>query len=400
MGENGTAMEAGAGTEVDDTVGGPHGFGIVFDNEEGVALGLEDGEGLEEAIIVTGMEPDGRLIENVEDAGEIGAELGGEANTLGFAAGEGVGGAVEGQVAEADLVHELETLFDFGKEILEDGLAPAVEVELLEGIEQLNWRQGQKVGKVDGFGFSEEEKNGARNRVETSALAGRTLGGVMKLRWQVGEGFIVAHPIIEYPVTPARRTPAASGIPGKVFRIERREGFAGGGIGIGGGKPSEMVTDGIGEEAGTLAELHGQIDEGGGGDGKAAGGQGDFSRIGLMDTGSNDEFDIVFIVAIEFFKSGKRDNGTIDAEVGIALSDGPVGNGLVVSFTTADERGAEIEEGLAAFFELVEVGFKMVDEGGFGEGDEGLVIGGIVLNADTGEEEAEVLGDLGNGGDG
>ena len=52
-------------------------------------------EGGDEALVVALVEADGGLVEDVEDAAEAGADLGGEADALAFAAGEGGGGAVE-----------------------------------------------------------------------------------------------------------------------------------------------------------------------------------------------------------------------------------------------------------------------------------------------------------------
>ncbi len=45
------------------------------------------------------VEADTGFVEDVEDTAEAGADLGGEADALAFSAGEGGGGAVEGEVA-------------------------------------------------------------------------------------------------------------------------------------------------------------------------------------------------------------------------------------------------------------------------------------------------------------
>ncbi len=50
---------------------------VVLYDDEGVALVAEGGEGFEEGGVVAGVEADGRLIEDVEDAAEVGSELGG-----------------------------------------------------------------------------------------------------------------------------------------------------------------------------------------------------------------------------------------------------------------------------------------------------------------------------------
>ena len=93
----------------------------------------EGDEGFQERGVVAGVEADGRFVEDVEDAAQVGAELGGEADALGLAAGEGVAGAVEVEVAEADFLEETEALGDLGQDVAGDEfLAGGGEFEFLE----------------------------------------------------------------------------------------------------------------------------------------------------------------------------------------------------------------------------------------------------------------------------
>ena len=62
----------------------------------------------QEPVVVALVQADGRLIEHVADADQAAADLRGQADALGFAAGEGAGLAVEGEVAQADVDHELQ----------------------------------------------------------------------------------------------------------------------------------------------------------------------------------------------------------------------------------------------------------------------------------------------------
>jgi len=80
-----------ARSEIDDVIGALHGLVIVFDDEEGVALVAEGVEGVEKGLIVPWVESDGGFVEHVEDATQVGAKLGGETNTLCFAAGQRFG---------------------------------------------------------------------------------------------------------------------------------------------------------------------------------------------------------------------------------------------------------------------------------------------------------------------
>ena len=115
-----SAFDSSAGTEVDEVAGGADGVFIVFDEEEGVSLFSECVKGAEEGGVVAGMKADGGFVEDVEDALEIGAELRGEADALGLAAGESGGGAVELEVAESNLIEEVEALHNLGENVTAD----------------------------------------------------------------------------------------------------------------------------------------------------------------------------------------------------------------------------------------------------------------------------------------
>ena len=72
-GDDFSAEAPGGGAEVDDVSGAGHGVVIVFDDEEGIALLAEGIEGIEEFLVVAGVESDGGFVEDVEDAAEVGA---------------------------------------------------------------------------------------------------------------------------------------------------------------------------------------------------------------------------------------------------------------------------------------------------------------------------------------
>ena len=66
-----TAEDAGSGAEIDDGVAAAHGFLVVFDDEERVALVAEGDERVEEGGVVARVETDGGFVEDVEDPGEV-----------------------------------------------------------------------------------------------------------------------------------------------------------------------------------------------------------------------------------------------------------------------------------------------------------------------------------------
>src|SRR5260221_10963938 len=66
------------------------------------------------------VQSDGRLVEDVADATQVGAELRGQADALRLAARERRRRAVERQVAQADLLEEIEPAIEFRHEVSGD----------------------------------------------------------------------------------------------------------------------------------------------------------------------------------------------------------------------------------------------------------------------------------------
>ena len=92
------AVLAGARADVDDPVGDADGVLVVLDDDQGVAEVLEPDQRLDQALVVALVQADRRLVEDVEDADEAGADLGREPDALRLAAGEGAasGGRARG----------------------------------------------------------------------------------------------------------------------------------------------------------------------------------------------------------------------------------------------------------------------------------------------------------------
>src|SRR5262249_61145139 len=67
---------------------------------------------VDELPVVLGMQADGRLVEDVEAAHELRADLRREADPLRLASGEGGRGAREREVPDADVVQEAEAVAD------------------------------------------------------------------------------------------------------------------------------------------------------------------------------------------------------------------------------------------------------------------------------------------------
>ena len=84
-------------------VGGADGVLVVFDNDHRIPEIPQAAEGRNEAVVVALVQTDARLVEDIQDTREARADLRGEPDALGLAAGECAALAVELHVAEPDL---------------------------------------------------------------------------------------------------------------------------------------------------------------------------------------------------------------------------------------------------------------------------------------------------------
>ena len=169
LGDDLAAVDAGAGADVDHVVGLHDGVLVVLDDDDGVADVAQVLERAEQALVVALMQPDRRLVEHVEHAGEAGADLRGEADALGFAARQRAGGARQRQIFEADVVEEREPLAD----LLQDARGDLV-LLLGEGLRQLGEPDVRRLDRHVGD-FADvlaADLHGQRLRLQAIAAAG------------------------------------------------------------------------------------------------------------------------------------------------------------------------------------------------------------------------------------
>ena len=143
------AVLAGARADVDDPVGGLDGVLVVLDDDQGVAELLEPDQRLDEPLVVALVQPDRRLVEDVEDADQAGADLGREPDPLGLAAGQRAGGPVEREVVEADVEEEVEPLLDLLEHPLADLALAGAQVDVAQEVGGLVDRHRADVGDVE-----------------------------------------------------------------------------------------------------------------------------------------------------------------------------------------------------------------------------------------------------------
>ncbi len=147
-GDQVAAVPPRPGPEVDDPVGAPNGLLVVLHDYDGVADVAERDQRLQELRVVVLVQPDGGLVQDVEDADEPRAYLRRQSYSLGLAAGERPRRPVERQVVEADVRKEPEPLTDLLQDLLGDLLVGALERETVEEAHAL--LDGHRRDLVDG----------------------------------------------------------------------------------------------------------------------------------------------------------------------------------------------------------------------------------------------------------
>ena len=118
------AADARPRPEIDDVVRRPHRVFVVLDDDHGVALVAELGQGGQQAVVVAGMQADRRLVEDVEHAHQAAADLPGQPDPLHLAAGERGGGAIEREIIQPHVLEELQPAANFLDRLGGDRSAP------------------------------------------------------------------------------------------------------------------------------------------------------------------------------------------------------------------------------------------------------------------------------------
>ena len=115
------AMHARARAEIDDVIRAAHRLLIVLhDDDANCRARLQFLERGEQLLVIARMQADGRFVQDVKHAAEIGAQLRGEPDALRFAARKRRHAASELQIAEPDFVEEFQPLANLGQNIPRD----------------------------------------------------------------------------------------------------------------------------------------------------------------------------------------------------------------------------------------------------------------------------------------
>jgi len=125
-----SAVNAGAGTDVDEVIRRPHSVLVMLHHQQRVAQVPEVPKRSQQLVVVPLVKADGGLVQDIEDSHQGGADLGGQADALALAAGEGSRRPGQGQIPQAHGLQKAQT----GLDLLQD---PPRDAHLLLGEGQL-----------------------------------------------------------------------------------------------------------------------------------------------------------------------------------------------------------------------------------------------------------------------
>ena len=149
LGDDPAAVHAGARAHVDQPVRGAHRLLVVLDDDHGVAEVAQTLERRDQPAVVALVQPDRRLVEDVQHADEARSDLRGEPDALRLPAGERRCPAREREVAEPDVVEEGQPLGDLPQHALADHAIGLAELELRDERERLPHRLLHELVDVD-----------------------------------------------------------------------------------------------------------------------------------------------------------------------------------------------------------------------------------------------------------
>ena len=102
-------MFTGSRTDVYQEVRRPHGIFIVLNDNDRIAQIAKMFQRGKQLVIVFLMQADGRLVQNISDAHQAGADLRSQPDTLRLAAGKGCCCTAHGQIIQAHIHQEGQT---------------------------------------------------------------------------------------------------------------------------------------------------------------------------------------------------------------------------------------------------------------------------------------------------
>ena len=97
-----------SGTHINDMIGSQHGVFIMFHHDQGVSQVTHLFQGSDQLGVVPLVQPDARLIQDIEHSHQLGTDLGGQTDPLRLPAGQGTGGTVQCEIVQTHIDQETE----------------------------------------------------------------------------------------------------------------------------------------------------------------------------------------------------------------------------------------------------------------------------------------------------
>ncbi len=120
---------------------------------------------IEQATIVSGVQTNRRLVQNVEHAAQLRSDLSGQTNSLSFTARQSCGRTVKRQVTEADRLEKAQARLDLSQNQSRDLFFSRIQFDLIEGFNCILDRHRRVVGNT-----TSADPHGERVRAQPSAL--------------------------------------------------------------------------------------------------------------------------------------------------------------------------------------------------------------------------------------
>jgi hypothetical protein len=139
--DHSSAVFPGAGSKVHYVVGGADRLLVVLHHDHGVAQIPQARQRRQQLPVVALVQADGRLVQHVQHAAEVRADLRGQPDPLALAARQRGGAAVQGQVTHANVVQEVQPLPDLPQYSARDEPFAVGEFERVEHVHGLRHRQ-------------------------------------------------------------------------------------------------------------------------------------------------------------------------------------------------------------------------------------------------------------------
>jgi hypothetical protein len=146
--DDAAAMLPRSGADVDDMVGDLDGLLVVLDHDDGITEVAQSFERADETLVVPLVEPNGRFVEHVQNADQARADLAGQTDALGLAAGKGGGRAGQSQVVESHIEQKLHPFLDLAEHPVGDHVVPVRQFELSDFLDGPT--DGKRAESMDG----------------------------------------------------------------------------------------------------------------------------------------------------------------------------------------------------------------------------------------------------------